>query len=81
MRFSAPIRHKSSTHSGQQEPAMAKAASEGAAITAHWAKASRTHLKGCSRCCRAAGVEFKINPRLVRGLDYYNLTVIEVDHR
>jgi len=26
---------------------------------------------------QAAGVEFTINPRLVRGLDYYNLTVFE----
>ena len=30
----------------------------------------------CSRLTQA-GIEFEINPRLVRGLDYYNRTVFE----
>ena len=31
----------------------------------------------CIRDRAANGVEWRINPRLVRGLDYYNLTVFE----
>jgi histidyl-tRNA synthetase len=40
-------------------------------------EASRAHFEGLQRLVRAAGVEYRINPRLVRGLDYYNLTVFE----
>ena len=38
---------------------------------------SLTHFEGVQRILRDAGISFKINPRLVRGLDYYNLTVFE----
>jgi histidyl-tRNA synthetase len=38
---------------------------------------SRAHFEGLKRLLAAAGVTFTINPRLVRGLDYYNLTVFE----
>jgi histidyl-tRNA synthetase len=38
---------------------------------------SRAHFEGLKRLLAAAGVTFAINPRLVRGLDYYNLTVFE----
>jgi histidyl-tRNA synthetase len=38
---------------------------------------SLTHFEGVQRILRDAGIPFKINPRLVRGLDYYNLTVFE----
>jgi histidyl-tRNA synthetase len=31
----------------------------------------------CSACSRPTTFPYKINPRLVRGLDYYNLTVFE----
>ena len=39
--------------------------------------ASSAHFEGLKRLLGAAGVEFSINPKLVRGLDYYNLTVFE----
>ncbi len=39
--------------------------------------ASRAHFEGVKSRLTDAGVEFRINPRLVRGLDYYNLTVFE----
>lgn len=39
--------------------------------------ASRQHLEAVCACLQAAGQEVVINPRLVRGLDYYNLTVFE----
>jgi len=40
-------------------------------------EASRAHLDGLAAVLGAAGVEFTLNPRLVRGLDYYNKTVFE----
>jgi histidyl-tRNA synthetase len=40
-------------------------------------EASLQHFEGLKRLVRAAGIEFRINARLVRGLDYYNLTVFE----
>ena len=39
--------------------------------------ASRLHFDGLQALLRQAGIDFVINPRLVRGLDYYNLTVFE----
>ena len=39
--------------------------------------ASLAHFEGVQRVLRDAGVPYTINPRLVRGLDYYNLTVFE----
>ena len=40
-------------------------------------EASRKHFEELQAILRQAGVAFEINPRLVRGLDYYNLTVFE----
>jgi histidyl-tRNA synthetase len=39
--------------------------------------ASREHFDGVQALLRAVGIPFRINPRLVRGLDYYNRTVFE----
>ena len=38
---------------------------------------SAAHFDGLKSILDAAGVAFEVNPRLVRGLDYYNLTVFE----
>jgi len=40
-------------------------------------EASIAHFDGLRRLLDAAGVKYALNPRLVRGLDYYNLTVFE----
>ncbi len=40
-------------------------------------EASRAHFESLQSLLRAQNVPFRINPRLVRGLDYYNLTVFE----
>lgn len=40
-------------------------------------EASRAHLDRVTSILDANGVPFSINPRLVRGMDYYNLTVFE----
>jgi histidyl-tRNA synthetase len=39
--------------------------------------ASASHFEAVQKGLRAAGVPFRLNPRLVRGLDYYNRTVFE----
>jgi histidyl-tRNA synthetase len=38
---------------------------------------SLAHFEGVKRLLEAAGLAYRINPRLVRGMDYYNLTVFE----
>ena len=38
---------------------------------------SLAHFAGVQQVLRDAGLPFEVNPRLVRGLDYYNLTVFE----
>jgi histidyl-tRNA synthetase len=38
---------------------------------------TRAHFDGLCKLLDAAGIAFVINPRLVRGLDYYNRTVFE----
>jgi histidyl-tRNA synthetase len=40
-------------------------------------EASLTHFERLQQLLRSAQVDFAVNPRLVRGLDYYNLTVFE----
>ncbi|HMW54940.1 MAG TPA: histidine--tRNA ligase [Accumulibacter sp.] len=43
----------------------------------HLGAESLAHFEGVQQVLRDAGLPFQINPRLVRGLDYYNLTVYE----
>ena len=38
---------------------------------------ARAHFDGVQRLLEDAGVAFTVNPRLVRGMDYYNRTVFE----
>ena len=40
-------------------------------------EASRAHFAALRAVLDAAGLAYRINPRLVRGMDYYNLTVFE----
>lgn len=40
-------------------------------------EASLAHLNAVRAALDAAGLAYRINPRLVRGMDYYNLTVFE----
>lgn len=39
--------------------------------------ASLKHFSGVESILKANGIAYRINPRLVRGMDYYNLTVFE----
>ncbi len=43
----------------------------------HLGAESLAHFEGVQQVLRDAGLPYEINPRLVRGLDYYNLTVFE----
>lgn len=43
----------------------------------HLGPESRAHLDRLSVLLKGRGIPHRINPRLVRGLDYYNLTVFE----
>lgn len=40
-------------------------------------EASLAHFAGVKAVLDAAGLAYRVNPRLVRGMDYYNLTVFE----
>jgi histidyl-tRNA synthetase len=40
-------------------------------------EASLAHFEGLKQLLAAAGVPYQVNARMVRGLDYYNLTVFE----
>ena len=60
-----------------KNPAMAELLADAPKITAYLGAASRRHFDGLQKLLAAANVDFKVNPRLVRGLDYYNLTVFE----
>jgi histidyl-tRNA synthetase len=40
-------------------------------------EASLAHLGAIQQALDAAGIGYRVNPRLVRGMDYYNLTVFE----
>lgn len=51
-------------------------------LAEHLGAESKAHLDAVCAVLDAAGLPYRINPRLVRGLDYYNLTVFEwvTDH-
>jgi histidyl-tRNA synthetase len=46
-------------------------------LTEHLDDESRAHFEALCAMLRAVGVPYEVNPRLVRGLDYYNRTVFE----
>jgi len=60
-----------------KNPEMEPLLSAAPALLEHLGQASRAHFNGLCARLDAAGVEYVINPRLVRGLDYYGRTVFE----
>ncbi len=46
-------------------------------LMGHLGAESLAHFEGVQQILRDVGIPYEINPRLVRGLDYYNLTVFE----
>jgi histidyl-tRNA synthetase len=65
-----------------KNPAMQALVEAAPKLADHLGEASRAHLAAVCAVLDAAGLPYRINPRLVRGLDYYNLTVFEwvTDH-
>jgi len=60
-----------------KNPAMQELVAAAPRITDYLSEASLTFFEGLQSLLGAAGVDYQVNPRLVRGLDYYNLTVFE----
>ncbi|MCL2524701.1 MAG: histidine--tRNA ligase [Betaproteobacteria bacterium] len=60
-----------------KNPAMQALCAAAPRLIDHLGAESLAHFEGVQRLLRDAGIPFTINPRLVRGLDYYNLTVFE----
>ena len=60
-----------------KNPALADIIASAPRITDYLGDASRAHFEGLQALLRAADIEFTVNPRMVRGLDYYSLTVFE----
>ncbi|MCZ2104489.1 MAG: histidine--tRNA ligase [Burkholderiales bacterium] len=60
-----------------KNPAMQAVVDAAPRLMDYLGEASRQHLRTVQSILDAAGVAWSINPRLVRGMDYYNLTVFE----
>ena len=60
-----------------KNPAMRDVVAGAPLITDHLDPASAEHFAGLRERLDAAGVAYTVNPRLVRGLDYYSRTVFE----
>jgi len=60
-----------------KNPAMAPVVDSAPRLIDFLGQASRAHFDGVRAVLDAAALAYRINPRLVRGMDYYNLTVFE----
>jgi histidyl-tRNA synthetase len=60
-----------------KNPAMAEIIESAPKLSDDLGESSLAHFEQLQRLLRNAGIEYEINSRLVRGLDYYNLTVTE----
>lgn len=60
-----------------KNPAMASVIESAPLLRDFLGDASRAHFDAVLRTLDAHGIAYTVNPRLVRGLDYYNLTVFE----
>ena len=60
-----------------KNPAMQELCAAAPKLIDYLGAESLAHFEGVQRVLRDAGIAFTVNPRLVRGLDYYNLTVFE----
>jgi len=60
-----------------KNPAMQDIIGESPKLLDRLSGASREHFERLQRFLQESGIEYAIDPRLVRGLDYYNRTVFE----
>lgn len=60
-----------------KNPAMQAMVNDAPQLINFLGESSRSHLDAVRAILDANGIQYTINPRLVRGMDYYNLTVFE----
>ncbi len=60
-----------------KNPAMQEMVNNAPQLIEYLGEESRAHFEGVQRLLRHNNIPFTINPRLVRGMDYYNRTVFE----
>ena len=60
-----------------KNPAMAELIAKAPLLTDHLDAESATHFAQLQQHLAAVGIDYVVNPRLVRGLDYYTRTVFE----
>ncbi len=60
-----------------KNPAVQEVVAKAPDMLRYLGEGSLAHFEGLRQLLAAAGVPYRINQRLVRGLDYYNLTVFE----
>ena len=60
-----------------KNPAMQEMIEAAPKLIEYLGEESLAHFAGLQALLKDAGIPYRINPRLVRGLDYYNLTVFE----
>jgi len=60
-----------------KNPAMQPLIEAAPRLLAHLGEDSLRHFEGVQQVLKDVGIPYSINPRMVRGLDYYNLTVFE----
>ncbi|MGD8642706.1 MAG: histidine--tRNA ligase [Chromatiales bacterium] len=60
-----------------KNPDMRELIAEAPSLLDHLDQESKTHFEDLRAMLDAAGIEYVVNPRLVRGLDYYSRTVFE----
>src|SRR5690606_1212680 len=60
-----------------KNPALAQIIADAPVLTEYLDAPSRAHFDGLCRHLDAVGIQYVLNPRLVRGLDYYSHTVFE----
>jgi histidyl-tRNA synthetase len=60
-----------------KNPAMHAVVESAPQLLSFLGEASQTHFDAVRAMLDAVGLAYRVNPRLVRGMDYYNLTVFE----
>lgn len=60
-----------------KSPVCSEIASKAPTVLEYICDECREHFEGVKSCLDAAGIEYTVNPKIVRGLDYYTRTVFE----
>jgi histidyl-tRNA synthetase len=63
-----------------KNPSMRELVEEAPSVHDSWTDEDRSHMERVETLLAATGVPYRVDPRLVRGLDYYTRTVFEIHH-